>query len=373
MSNGRGFTHPASAQLLQKESSVCLARLRRMRRRLLRWYRTNARPWPWRATRDSYRIWVAEVMLQQTRVEVVAKAYAAFVHRFPTLEALASASEEEVLAAWSGLGYYSRARNLHRAARWLVAHGHSAFPRDEALARQLPGVGAYTAAAVLSIAYGLPCAAIDANVKRVLRRWTGHGAGASDDRWRAVARALLPARAPGDWNQALMELGQRVCTAQAPKCGACPVALYCEAANNVGSIARRTASRQGTQAEVILVDAFWVTDGGQRTIVERGAFPFLRHLWLPLLEVGGNGTGAARSHLPARVCVGEFRHAIVRRRFRVRVFAARASQRTLRTLLARAPAGAERRLVTTDELERLGRSSILLKAWHLWERHQKSK
>jgi A/G-specific adenine glycosylase len=141
-----------------------------IRRALLRWYDANRRALPWRRDRNSYRVWVAEVMLQQTRIEVVIPAYRRFLLAFPTLAKLAAASEDEVLSLWSGLGYYSRARALHRAARLLVDSGACRFPRDYEAARKLPGVGPYTAAAVLSIAHGLPHAAVDGNVVRVLSR-----------------------------------------------------------------------------------------------------------------------------------------------------------------------------------------------------------
>jgi A/G-specific adenine glycosylase len=152
-----------------RHSSVAL------RDALMRWYATNRRPLPWRRSRNSYPVWVAEVMLQQTRVEVVAPAYRRFLRVFPSLRALATATVDDVLAQWSGLGYYTRARALHRAAALLIARGARRFPNDYDEARSLPGVGSYTAAAVLSIAYGLPYAALDGNVVRVLSRLAGLG------------------------------------------------------------------------------------------------------------------------------------------------------------------------------------------------------
>jgi A/G-specific adenine glycosylase len=191
---------------------------------------------PWRsaaARRDPYRVWLAEVMLQQTRVAAAVPYYQRFLRRFPTVRALARAQESEVLRHWAGLGYYSRARNLHRAAREIVRRHAGRFPREYDAALSLPGVGRYTAAAVLSIAYGAPYAVLDGNVARVLARLDGAGGDLrAPRRWRALedrAQQLLDPRAPGDWNQAMMELGATVCTPRAPRCAACPVRRWCRA------------------------------------------------------------------------------------------------------------------------------------------------
>ncbi len=192
------------------------------RKRLLAWYRRARRPLPWRRTRDPYRIWVSEVMLQQTRVAAVIPYYEKFLERFPDVESLARAGQDEVLALWSGLGYYSRARNLHKAARQIVERG--GFPRDYASLRALAGLGDYTAAAVASIAFGLPYAVVDGNVVRVVIRLTA-GAAAPDD----TARRLLDRARPGTFNQALMELGATLCRPRRPACDACPVAAFCQA------------------------------------------------------------------------------------------------------------------------------------------------
>lgn len=201
-------------------------------RRLARWYGAHKRDLPWRRTRDPYAIWVSEVMLQQTTVEVIAPRWTRFLARFPTVTALARAPEEMVLAEWSGLGYYARARNLHRTAK-AVARAE-AFPRTLDGWRALPGVGAYTAAAVASIAFGIPEPVVDGNVVRVLCRLHGlkldPRSPATLLKVRALARALVPARNPGDHNQAVMELGALVCTPRAPRCGACPLRTLCEAA-----------------------------------------------------------------------------------------------------------------------------------------------
>lgn len=200
---------------------------------LRRWYRRRRRPMPWRGIRDPYRIWVSEVMLQQTQVDTVRPYYAAFVRRFPSVAALAAARPDAVLAAWSGLGYYRRARHLHQAARRVVREHGGRIPADAERFGALPGVGRYTTGAVLSIAFDQPLPVLDGNVARVLSRLQGLRASVRDPRgarrlW-AVAASLVPMRAPGEWNQALMELGATVCLPRAPLCGQCPVAGGCRA------------------------------------------------------------------------------------------------------------------------------------------------
>ncbi|MFP4056441.1 MAG: A/G-specific adenine glycosylase, partial [Candidatus Brocadiia bacterium] len=207
--------------------------LRRLPRRLLAWYGKAKRQLPWRDTRDPYRVWLAEVMLQQTRVDTVIPYYGRFLARFPTLASVAEASCDEVLELWAGLGYYARARSFHAAARQVVrAHGGQ-VPRDPGALRALPGVGPYTAAAVLSIAYGVPVAAVDGNVARVLCRLFGLDgdprASAPGKRLRALAEQLLPRSRPGDFNEAMMELGATLCTPRRPACDACCAAELCEA------------------------------------------------------------------------------------------------------------------------------------------------
>jgi A/G-specific adenine glycosylase len=202
-----------------------------IRRTLLAWYGRNRRDLPWRRTSDPYSIWISEIMLQQTRVAAALPYYERFLARFPTVRALAAAPEQELLAAWAGLGYYSRARNVHKAARAMAASGD--FPRDYETIRALPGVGDYTAAAVASIAFGLPFAAVDGNVLRVLSRVTAESGdimhAATRKRLASVAGNLLDRNRPGDFNQALMELGATVCLPHTPQCGVCPVARHCAA------------------------------------------------------------------------------------------------------------------------------------------------
>jgi len=197
------------------------------RRQLLRWYGVHQRKLPWRGINDPYRTWVSEIMLQQTRVAAVLEHYDRFLRRFPTVERLARAPESAVLAAWSGLGYYRRARMLHAAARQVVREHRGVFPTSAEAWRELPGIGRYTAAAIASIAFGEPVAVVDGNVERVLRRifaWDGKPVGAM---WAAAERLLSPDR-PGDFNQAMMELGATICLPADPLCAKCPVARWCQ-------------------------------------------------------------------------------------------------------------------------------------------------
>jgi A/G-specific adenine glycosylase len=194
-----------------------------IRKSLARWFTREQRDLPWRRTRDPYAIWISEIMLQQTRVAAVIPYFERFLTRFPDIRALAAAEEDQVLAMWAGLGYYSRARNLQKAARQMVALGE--FPRDHAAIRALAGIGDYTAGAVASIAFGLPHPAIDGNVRRVVIRL----AGAADAAIADEAEALLDRRHPGRHNQAMMELGALICVPREPRCGECPVHDLCGA------------------------------------------------------------------------------------------------------------------------------------------------
>lgn len=205
----------------------------KFREKLLRWFQEHQRELPWRASRDPYRVWIAEIMLQQTRIAAVLPYYERFLARFPDVASLARARDVEVLKLWSGLGYYSRARNLHRAAQEIVARHAGQFPRDLEAALALPGIGRYTAAAVLSIAYDARLAVLDGNVARVLARLGAiRGDLRAHGRWKRLgetAQRLLANHAPGDWNQALMEIGEMICTPRSPACGDCPVSSWCRA------------------------------------------------------------------------------------------------------------------------------------------------
>ena len=203
------------------------------RRELLAWYRANRRDLPWRRTRDPYAIWISEAMLQQTRVETVIPYWERFLERFPDVASLAAADTDDVIGLWAGLGYYSRARNLHRAAQAVVERHDGALPDDAELLRELPGVGRYTAGAVASIAFDQPEPIVDGNVARVLTRLLGVDGEVSSKpvQTRLWEEATLLARGedPGGLNQGLMELGAMVCTPRAPLCLACPWTRHCVA------------------------------------------------------------------------------------------------------------------------------------------------
>ena len=203
---------------------------RRWRQRLLAWYDRNRRDLPWRRDRDPYRVWISEIMLQQTRVSAVLEHYRRFLQRFPTVQKLAAARESAVLAAWSGLGYYRRARMMHAAAKVIVKEHGGRFPETIAVLRGLPGIGRYTAAAIASIVFETPSAVVDGNVQRVLGRVFGTSL-AGESLWQA-AESLLSRKRPGDFNQAMMELGATVCLPGQPRCASCPVIGLCATRGN---------------------------------------------------------------------------------------------------------------------------------------------
>jgi A/G-specific adenine glycosylase len=202
-------------------------------RALLAWYDVNARELPWRSDSSPYRTWVSEIMLQQTQVETVIPYFQCWMDRFPDIEALASANEREVLSAWEGLGYYSRARNLHQAAQQVLRECDGQLPETAAELQKLPGIGAYTAGAIASIAFGEDAAALDGNIRRVLARYFNVSAPARSSQgeaqlW-ALARENLPPGQAGDYNQALMDLGALICRPKNPACEHCPLAEACQA------------------------------------------------------------------------------------------------------------------------------------------------
>ena len=237
------------------------------RANLLAWFREFRRDLPWRRTRDPYRIWLSEIMLQQTRVAAVIPYFEKFLRRFPDVRSLAEAPQEEVLQLWSGLGYYSRARNLQKAAQVIVAKHSGEFPRDLHAALALPGIGSYTAAAILSIAYGGRLGVVDGNVARVLARIEAvRGDLREGKRWKELqssANRLLSPQCPGDWNQAMMELGATLCTPRAPQCLLCPVAAYCRG-RKLGLAEAIPEKRKKRQAvDVALIAAVLLTPKGE--------------------------------------------------------------------------------------------------------------
>ena len=231
----------AESELVDPEDRVGDLKAATIRRRLLSHYDAGKRSLPWRGETDPYRIWISEVMLQQTRVDTVVPYYRRWLERFPNVETLAKAKEDEVLRVWQGLGYYSRARRLHQGAR-VVRERHGGFlPGSSEGLRGLPGVGEYTAGAVASIAFGEAVPAVDGNVKRVLSRLFDLPS-ASPGEFRALARELVDPERPGDFNQALMELGALVCVPRTPRCEACPLRSGCLALER-GTVAARPAPK----------------------------------------------------------------------------------------------------------------------------------
>ncbi len=212
------------------------------RRRLLAWYDRHQRELPWRRDRDPYRVWLSEIMLQQTRVAAVLEHYLRFLRCFPTLPKLAAARLSSVLAAWSGLGYYRRAQRLHQAAKKLVKENAGKLPESAQELRALPGIGRYTAAAIASIAFGEPVAAVDGNVERVLERLLGRNL-AGEKLWQA-AENLLSRQRPGDFNQAMMELGATICLPRGPKCPFCPVFPVCATRGEMQTQPKQTRLRK---------------------------------------------------------------------------------------------------------------------------------
>jgi A/G-specific adenine glycosylase len=203
---------------------------------LINWYNQNKRELPWRETSDPYKIWISEIILQQTRVKQGLSYYYKFIDRFPDVLSLSNADEEEVLKLWQGLGYYSRARNLHAAAREIVSCYNGKFPEDHQAIIRLKGIGNYTAAAICSFAYNLPYAAIDGNVYRIFSRVfeirTAIDSGAGKKEFALLAAGLIDEKKPGTFNQAIMDLGALICTPLAPRCGECPLNNLCLAYAN---------------------------------------------------------------------------------------------------------------------------------------------
>ena len=250
---------------------------------LLAWYAEHKREMPWRGSPDPYAVWVSEIMLQQTRVDQVRPYYDRFMNRFPTVEDLGAASLEEVLKAWEGMGYYARARNLHRAARRIIARHAGKLPDDPARISGLPGIGPYTAAAVLSIAYGRDCPVVDGNVVRVLSRLfhltDDPAAAAARKRMAALAESLLVPGRAGDFNQAMMELGATVCTPRQPDCVSCPVGSMCLARRELPDPSVLPRKRPRKQRPHHHVAAGIVRRGDEVLIVQRPTDGLLGGLW----------------------------------------------------------------------------------------------
>jgi A/G-specific adenine glycosylase len=251
-----------------------------LRRTLLAWYEKSRRDLPWRNSRDPYRVWVSEIMLQQTRVAAVIPRYEQFLQKFQSVQKLASARGASVLAEWSGLGYYRRARNLHAAAKIVAKAGK--FPRDAEGWRELPGVGRYTAAAISSIVFNEPVAVLDGNVERVLRRLAGRSL-SSVKSWK-VAQEMLDHARPGDFNQAMMELGATICLPGQPLCAECPIQRFCRTRGRGKAAASKPRQRKRQIAFLLATD-----DGCVRLVRRSKDASLMPGMWeLPSCEAVGS-------------------------------------------------------------------------------------
>ena len=337
---------------------------------LLRWYDKTHRDLPWRRTRDPYAIWIAETMLQQTQVATVVSYYERFLNAFSTVKALDRAPLSKVLALWSGLGYYRRAENLKRSARILIRDHEGKVPETYEALRALPGVGDYTAGAVLSIAFGKPYPAIDGNARRVLSRIFAVDAEGSI---RDIATQLVPASRPGYFNQGLMELGARICVAKRPRCLECPVASHCKA--------RASEPKFSAQKPRILRDVTWplaiIRNHGKILLRRRPAQGLLAGLWeLPGGEKKPSQSIEAnmRHHLhtlqtsfalPKRI--GAMRHNITNRKIRSPIFLFDQQMRAKIEL-----PDADWRWISPSSLHRYPVSSMTLKAAKVLAAYEKS-
>jgi A/G-specific adenine glycosylase len=339
------------------EGTLPPALARSLVRPLAAWYRRSRRLLPWRRSRDPYRIWISEVMLQQTTVKAVLPHYRRFLRRFPTIGSLAAARLETVLAAWSGLGYYRRARHLHAAARAIVSERRGRFPRrlDEALA--LPGIGRYTAGAILSIAFGERLPVLDGNVARVLSRLFMIGgdpttASRRERLWRLAGALVDEAPVPGDLNQAIMELGATVCLPANPACGRCPVARRCSA-RAAGAQHRVPAPRRRRAPRRLRSTVALVSRRGLYLMRRRQGTRLMDGLWeFPAVEGGCDGGSPDGLRLALGEPIATVRHSITYRRYLVEVRTGR---------LLREPPLRNYRWVDPREVARLPTSSLVSK------------
>jgi len=280
---------------------------------LLQWYRQNHRQLPWRMDRNPYKIWISEVMLQQTTVSAVIPYFERFLEAFPTVEALAKADEERVLGLWSGLGYYSRARNLHRAAKQIAELG--LFPQTYEELLKLPGLGPYTAAAVASIAFGEEVAAVDGNVIRVVTRLYDIAEDCTFKETRQLiqskAQDLVSGQPPHEHNQAMMELGATICVPQNPFCLLCPVARFCQARSN-GTAAQRPVKKKMKKQEPWVWEMLVIRRNGAVALVkEDNGTPWLKKTWV----LPGRASPWTKSGNPE----SDFRHSITHHKIFVKL------------------------------------------------------
>ena len=332
-----------------------------IQQKLLRWYDQAARDLPWRGERDPYAVWVSEIMLQQTRVDTVIPYYERFLERFPNAEALAGAAEDAVLSLWSGLGYYRRARMLHAGVREVVAHYGGKIPEDAAARRALPGVGRYTAGAIGSIAFDKREAVVDGNVTRVLARLlrvqTPVGATATTKRMWEEAERLVPKKRPGDFNQALMELGATVCTPRQPSCERCPLSAECEAyaRGEVDALPVPKARKPPKQMSLSAVVATSGRGHERKVWLIKGERALFGGLWSVPMGEGEPATTLREAGLRARLHaepVGEVQHILTHRRLQIEVH---------RAVGAKAEPSTQRRAFHPEELPTVGISTLTKK------------
>ena len=330
---------------------------------LLSWYDAHARTLPWRGIHNAYHTWVSETMLQQTRVETVLSYYERFLSRFPTVEALAGAREDEVLKLWEGLGYYRRAANLHKGARQVAAEYGGELPRDVDTLKKISGIGEYTAGAIASIAFGQRVPAVDGNVIRVVSRVRGIrenvGVPSVRRRLQQEAAALVPQARPGDFNQAMMDLGATVCVPGTPSCERCPVAALCDAyhagdAEELPELPRRNPPRE-MDYDLCLIFS------GNRVLMRQRTERMLQGLWVfPMLEEHHTPRqlpGLVRRSLGLRVsapeAAGEARHVFTHQVWHMRLYMMKAEK-------SGAPEGW--RYVTLEEMDALALPTAVGKA-----------
>jgi A/G-specific adenine glycosylase len=341
-------------------------KVRRFQHRLLAWYEAQRRDLPWRTDPNPYRVWISEIMLQQTQVRTVLPYYERFLARFPDLKSLAGASEPEVLSLWAGLGYYSRARNLRLAARKIMRDFNGRFPdRIEDLLK-LPGIGRYTAGAIHSIAFNSPQPIVDGNVKRVISRLHGIQGGAPESFFWKQAEAWVSRVRPADFNQAVMELGALICTHRKPGCRHCPVLRYCEARKR-GIQDRIPASRAGRATENVELVMLVLERAGKLLVCDKGALPYIPGPYaLPaaLLKKGDSPEDTARK-LARRILgvstrIGSetrINHAITYRRLVAHAFYANIDPRRKNL-----PAPPDHKWIARSELDRFITSALYRKA-----------
>jgi A/G-specific adenine glycosylase len=339
---------------------------------LLRWYRANRRDLPWRRTRDPYAIWVSEIMLQQTRVATVIPYWERWLTRFPTVQALAAAPLDDVLACWAGLGYYSRARNLHAGAREVVAAFAGAMPADAAELQRIPGIGRYTAGAIASIAFGRPAPLVDGNVARVLARLHAieddvKSTAGSARLWQ-LAADLVPAADPGDFNQALMELGATICTPTQPRCPDCPLVAGCRAhaEGRAAELPRTPPRKRAADLPRLDRSAAWIEQRGRVLLARRVPDGLYGGLWeLPAADSRAALSAAVAPGLELLAArpVAEWEQLLSHRRLRIRLYPARLTGR----LAGPADAGYDR--VAWQPLASLDRRALAAATRDLIDRH----